>query len=111
MRCLEIEINGQRACVAGVGALGAVSAMVTWVRFEPEGMEEPAPVPSGSNLLSITGITEGLDSVHWLEVPTRLSVGDEVTIRVVDAEDADPWTVTPQLPESLADDTSEGSDA
>ena len=111
MRCLEIDINGQRTCVAGAGALGAISAMVTWVRFEPEGMEEPAPVPSGSNLLSVTGITEALESVHWLEMPTHLSVGDAVTIRIVDTDEPDTWTVTPKLPDTLAEEASEGVDA
>ena len=40
MRCFEVEVNGERYCLAGVGDVGALSAFVTYVGVRgPDGAD------------------------------------------------------------------------
>ena len=98
MLCLEVSLNDRKYCLAGLGEKGAISTFVTCVRFGPDGAEPDLPVPPGSILLTVSGITEDLKSVHWGDVLCHLKLGDEVGIKVVEAENPDPFTVTPVLP-------------
>jgi hypothetical protein len=102
MICLEITVNGQRYCLAGIGEEGSLSAFVTWVKFGPEG-EPNLPVPPGSTLLSVSGFTKDRQAVHWGDAIRHLSVGDEVKIRVVETATPDGFTLTPTLAEDKGD--------
>lgn len=99
MLCLEVTVNNQRYCLAGVGEEGAISAFVTWARFRPDDARQELPVPPGSTTLTVSGIMKDLTAVHWGQIADRLSVGDTVTIRVVDASEPESYTPTQMLPE------------
>jgi len=32
MTCFEVEVNGKKVCVAGVGEFGVLTATLSWVR-------------------------------------------------------------------------------
>jgi len=61
MICFEVHRNGARLCLAGLGEGG--------------GLHEPEP-----------GVQ---DFVDWVKL-RDLAVGDEITIRIVEADEADP---------------------
>src|SRR6185369_12739065 len=94
MICLEISINGEKVCLAGVGATGVVSAHVTWTkrRTEHNSSEESQDKTTGENLFCMVGGLAHKDDdhsshLHWLY--QKIRVGDEVTIRVINAETPD----------------------
>lgn len=87
MRCLEVEVNGQHHCLAGVGDTGVLSAFVTWVGVMPP---EGATAPNGPTYLSVSGVTADQRHVHWRDVTFPLAVGDVVTVRVVEATTPEP---------------------
>ena len=96
MLCLEIDLNGERYCRAGLGDEGAISAFVSWVKFGP-----PDPTvanPPGSVLLNVSGFTAEHTAVHWGDQSRHLATGDSVTIRIVDSDLPDVATITPILP-------------
>ena len=97
MLCLEIEVNGEPYCRAGLGDEGAISAFVSWVKLGPP--DDSVPVPPGATLLAVSGFTSEHTAVHWADQLRHLSVGDEVTIRVVDSDQPDPYAITPTLPD------------
>lgn len=100
MLCLEVTLNDRPYCLAGIGDEGVVSTHISWVRFEPAGEgEENLPVPSGSTLLNVSGFTKDKTAVHWGEAIKHLELNDTVTIRIVEAERPDDFTVTPRLPD------------
>ena len=98
MICLEVLVNSERYCLAGVGEKGVLSAFVTWANFG-EAEEAGIPNPPGSIMLSVNGITSDKQSVHWGTIGDHLKKGDEVTIRIIDSDSPDTWTLTPLLPE------------
>jgi hypothetical protein len=78
MRAFEVQLNGERLCTAGVGEDGALTAIVDHVRT------------SGRNELQLTvsGLVHSIDEhVTWRS--RRLRVGDEVTVKVVEAARVD----------------------
>ncbi len=98
---IEVTVNGERYCIAGVEA-GVVSAFVNLLSIETA---DPDETPPRSASLSVTGFTQGPSrepedqtSVHWGDVNTMLSAGDEIVIRVLDDGQPDPANVTQMLP-------------
>jgi hypothetical protein len=88
MRCFEVEVNGERYCLAGVGDVGALSAFVTYVGVR--GSEGAAVI--GPTYLSVSGFSGSVEDqrhVHWREGIHPLSPGDVITVRVLDAESPD----------------------
>ncbi len=87
MLAFEVSINGERACLAGVGEFGIVSTIVTWVRRigDPPG---PDGTPVAEPYIYVGGRT--LDaSVKW--IPKQVfAVGDSILIRIVDVPEVDP---------------------
>lgn len=65
----DIELNGEPYCRAGIDA-------------EAQAGEEPPPSTP----------------IHWRDVNRGLRVGDELRIRIVEVDEADDPTATPQLP-------------
>ena len=91
MFCFEVYVNGVRKCRAGVGASGVLTAIMTWVGPKGRGRRNGSrQVRSGAEI-DVGGLytdESGADAFpRWLFEPVE--VGDEVIVRVVDAETAD----------------------
>jgi hypothetical protein len=99
MLCIEIELNGEHYCRAGVPA-GVVSAFVNRIDIPAE----PGGASAPSTSLSVSGFHfHGPDpgnqtAVHWRDVVRDLQPGDEVRLRLVETNEPDAYTVTPMLP-------------
>mgnify|MGYP001817405691 FL=1 len=100
MRALVVEVNGEPYCRAGV-AEGAVSAFVSHVNIP----DQPGGPDVGATKLSVSGFVRGdsgepedQTAVHWGDVTLSLGAGDVVTVRLVDADEADLPTETEMLP-------------
>jgi hypothetical protein len=91
MFCLEVSVNGERWCRAGIGEFGSLDAAVSWVGVD--GASEPPTT------LSVTGLPQDSAPVHWRDITRRLVPGDVVEVRVVEAI-PDPATPTAMLPPS-----------
>ena len=76
MLCYECYVNGSRLYQAG-GATRLLGARVVW-------MDHPAHGIS----FGVSGLNHNEDSVHWES--RKLSVGDEVTIKIIEADRTDP---------------------
>jgi hypothetical protein len=99
MRCFEVELNGERYCLAGVGDVGALSAFVTYVGVRgSEG--EPVIGPTYLSVSGFSGSVEDQQHVHWREGIRPLGPGDVITVRVVDAERPDPAMPSVSAPPS-----------
>jgi len=76
MRAFKVYINGKRVCLAGIGDHGVLTSVVDWVPGRGEGK------------LAVGGLISDLNEhVEWVE--QRLEIGDEVTIKIVEAESSD----------------------
>lgn len=85
----QVLVNGKQLCIAGVDRFGVLSACMSWVRRDPERYvawkAEAEPTWSTSpeewsreNIeLSVTSLPQ----LPWCR--HELSIGDEVTIRVL----------------------------
>ena len=85
----EVSLNGSRICTAGVGDWGVLTTMVSWVRREgsdanPGDTEEELTLDVGGLIASAK------EHVRWTE--RSVAAGDELTIRIVSQESADPPT-------------------
>lgn len=79
MIALEVSVNGQRACLAGVGADGSLDALLTWISSAGD---EP------HFFLRVGGYdVRGDEHLHW-KTPS-IGLGSEVQIRIVDVEMSD----------------------
>ena len=84
MICFEIFVNGERLCLAGVEP-GVLAAHVT--SWQGGSTTEREPVTH----LHVSGVTEK-KRFDWTESGSEeslLKVGDEVTIRIVEADKPD----------------------
>jgi hypothetical protein len=98
MIAFEIWIDGRKQCVAGIGDLGVASAMATWVRRASLDPTSGEPVPDGVEEelnFEVAGLAYDPDgaAVHsrWLRQPLQL--GQQVTLTVVETDEADPPVV------------------
>jgi hypothetical protein len=74
MRAFEVFLNGERLCLAGIGDDGVLNAMVDCVAKPPQqGVE-----------LSVGGlISPPREHVDWVD--RKVSVGDQILVKIVDA--------------------------
>jgi alpha/beta superfamily hydrolase len=79
MIAFEVFINGKKTATAGVGELGVLSAILSWVRRQDESSDELTFELGG---LITTG--EQKEHLRWLS--EQLSVGDQVLVRIVDSD-------------------------
>jgi len=79
MKALEVFVNGERVCVAGVGRDGVLSAIIDWTG---------SPDSEDHFGLHVGGL-DGDSSEHlgW-EVPT-IDIGTEVLVRILDVTNVD----------------------
>jgi hypothetical protein len=90
MICFDVGVNGSRVCRAGVEPRGVLHACAGWVHRPNE-----QAVPSASQRMRMSLDVGGMafrggdayDYFRWRG--RRLRLGDEVTIRVVEARSAD----------------------
>ena len=97
MLALDVAINGNRHCLAGVGNHGILSAFVTYYRIR---LEEELPDLGPKVHLHVSGTGADGTRVHWppgasQDATVPLRVGDVVTIRVVETDVADPGRRAP----------------
>lgn len=90
----EISIDDQRVCTAGIGDLGALSVIATWVRRVPPGApsdEDQSDRFEEELTLDVAGLARDVDGANvnlkWLE--RSLRVGQRLTVTIVDATHID----------------------
>jgi hypothetical protein len=95
MIAFEISIDGQKKCTAGVSDLGVTSVIATWVGRVSRDPVSGQPIPDRFEeelTLDAGGLAHDPDgaSVHvrWLHQP--LKVGQQITLAIVETQDADP---------------------
>ncbi len=89
MITFEVSLNGSSICTAGVGDLGVLTTTVSWVRREssdknPGDIVEELTLEVGG-LVAVTK-----EHVRWTD--GSVAAGDELIIRIVNQESADPPT-------------------
>lgn len=96
MICFEVRVNGKVVCTAGVGDLGVLTAILTWVKREPSDCPEGLETTEWSEQqldLNIGGSIghgkHGHEFLDWID-HQGMSVGDEVAIRILDQPHCDP---------------------
>ena len=108
MIAFDVSLNGSSVCRAGVGERGVMTAMITWVTRsaqntgarEPEGVEEELT-------LDVSGLIGGTNEhVRWVQ--SKLTLGDEILIRIKSLDSVDvPWQRKTEQPS--ANSSREGS--
>jgi hypothetical protein len=90
MIAFEVLLNGKKVCVAGVGDLGVLTTVLTWVRREARNTETGEPGNTEEELtLNVGGlISPKKEHVRWFE--NKVRVGDEVRVHVINLESVDP---------------------
>jgi hypothetical protein len=74
MRAFEVYINEERACLAGIGENGVLTAIVSWVsNDQPQDRFE-------------IGALNGLSRRHVSWGTFALNVGDEIRVKLVDVD-------------------------
>jgi len=110
----DIELNGEPWCRAGIDGHGVISVMLHWMDFDGQAVTgDPRHARSalsfgvsGHRLERAYTDAEALAGeepppmtpIHWNDVKQGLRVGDELRIRIVEADVADEPTQTPPLP-------------
>ena len=84
MPVFHVHLNGKKVSTAGVGDLGVLTAIISWVRRKGEHTLAKKPDSVEEELtLSVGGlISPAEEHVRWLE--RDLKVGDEVRITVAE---------------------------
>lgn len=75
MICFEICVNGKKVCLAGVGNSGNINTIINGFG-------------DGQRLRLSVGGLDNNEHLRWTERHS-LEVGDEVTVKIVEAEAAD----------------------
>jgi hypothetical protein len=101
MVCFEVRVNGTLACTAGVGDVGVLSVIVTWVKRDRQVCPKDRDENEWSREdlgLSVSGLKGIYNHVGWLSQDLRS--GDEVSIKVVEKARCDPPRSTCDPPRS-----------
>ena len=95
MIAFEVSIDGRKQCTAGVSGEGVTSLVVSWVRRPSRDPVSEMPVPGEFEeelCLDVGGLAHDPDGapvhVRWLEQP--VTVGQRISLTIVEAEKADP---------------------
>jgi hypothetical protein len=94
--CFEILINGQKKCLAGVGKDGMLHAIINaHFSTEPSLSDQETLIPEGQPFLTLGGGNYDEHRImNWTDGNVPLTIGDEVTLRVVESESWDEPSVT-----------------
>jgi hypothetical protein len=80
MVALEVVLNGERACLAGVGAKGGIHVLIDWA---------DSPNNESETSLSVSGFDSSTgEYLNW-GVPS-ICLGTEILVRFVDVAIVDP---------------------
>jgi len=79
MLAFEVLINGKRLCIAGTGTSDVLSTVVSWARRAQDRGQDKLDFHIG-------GIVAGNSNEHFGWTTPALAIGDEITIRLVDAD-------------------------
>lgn len=86
MICFEISINGKLVCTAGIGELGILSAILTWVKRDPnrcpDGMSEDEWCKEELcfDVRGAVGHEIERERLQWID--QAIQVGDKITIQI-----------------------------
>ena len=82
MICLEVWVNGEKICLAGTGiGKGVLNSIIDLNSIGSEGAEKYINLHVGALVND--------EHLHWTEQRHPLEVGDEVIIKIVEADAAD----------------------
>jgi hypothetical protein len=82
MIAFTVELNGTPLCTAGIGDAGVLTTILTWVKRKTDQSEELT--------LEVGGLGYEPDGdVHLKWVNRQLTVGDELCVRVIEADEVD----------------------
>lgn len=84
MICFDVFVNGEKVCRAGKEEVSVLDAMVMYVSEKEDVRSEELALNVGA-LFSHSGANV---HVRWAD-QMELKMGDEVIIRIVDADDSD----------------------
>lgn len=94
MLSFEITINGEKICSAGIESeFGLLTSILSWAKRDTSQLPEVerVKVPAEELKLTVGGQVREKDSkqinVQW--VGRYLSIGDEITIRIIETSDID----------------------
>jgi hypothetical protein len=81
MKAFRVTVNSKPVCTAGIGAVGVLHVIVSWLRRKGERLD-------GEFDFSVGGLdTASEEHVRW-SVP-QIGLGDEIMIRVVESDEID----------------------
>jgi len=98
MICFEILINGKPRCRAGAEDLQALTTFIAWARKSSAGTADA----HAELHITVGGMTQERQRPQWLSA--SLSVGDELTIRIVESLEADEPEMRKSVPDELVED-------
>ncbi|MGH9907867.1 MAG: hypothetical protein ACRD8U_20045 [Pyrinomonadaceae bacterium] len=89
MICFQIDVNNETVCTAGIGEFGVLTATISWVQNRDQTSKNRRQVLGiALNVGGLTDHASGEDEfMEWIK--KRLSVGDEVRLRIVEAAECD----------------------
>ena len=91
MKSFEVTINGKKQCTAGVGQNGVLTAILSFVKGTRASQETQQDSESESLDIRVGGLANidpgTSEHLEWLN--QELSVGDEVTIKIVEVLECD----------------------
>ncbi len=95
MICFEVSTNGQKKVKAGVGDLGSIHVIASWVVRDIEALRKMWPDSDDFVKEEMRLDVGGLDTptgefLNWFN--EELNIGDEIHIRVLDDQNPDPPT-------------------
>jgi|SRR5258705_9186796 len=93
MIAFEVFLNGNKVCRAGVGDLGVLTTILTWVKREGRNTKtRETGIIEEELTLDVSGlISSKNEHVRWTD--DKVTVGDEVCIRIINLESVDPPSV------------------
>lgn len=94
MLAFEVSINGVKRCITGIEADGCMMAMLTWLQRDPS-------IDRYNNELDFdVSASLSREDIHengkWLK--ETLTVGDSITIHIVEATEVDALTAQRSTP-------------
>ena len=91
MLAFDVSLNGGSLCRAGVGKAGVLTATMSWVGGCPRAERPGGRTEQGETEFRVGGLVSANGDDVSLEWLTRVLVpGDEVMLRVVEVDTADP---------------------
>src|SRR5260370_40939422 len=90
MIAFEVSLNGNKVCNAGVGDVGVLTTIITWVRRNGGNTEtrEPENIEEEELKLDITGLITSRNE-YARRSERKLAVGADILIRVTNVQALD----------------------